>query len=212
MLFVMKVLAPLTALALAGCSVVGIRSGTPEPAYDVVGTVGPVQIRHYAPRLAASVTIPGGEIDARYQGFRRLAAFIFGANTGGKSIEMTAPVAQSSEKIAMTAPVAQSGGADGWTITFYMPAGYTAATLPRPNDAGIVIHVVPGLTYGVYRFSGIPGTAPVERAEAIVLTNLKNSAWRPDGPAVAWFYDPPWTLPFCRRNEVAVPVVPATGG
>jgi hypothetical protein len=23
---------------------------------------------------------------------------------------------------------------------------------------------------------------------------------------VAWFYDPPWTLPWLRRNEVAVPV------
>ncbi|PRC49286.1 heme-binding protein, partial [Mycobacterium sp. ITM-2017-0098] len=25
---------------------------------------------------------------------------------------------------------------------------------------------------------------------------------------VAWFYDPPWTLPFRRRNEVAVAVTP----
>ncbi|HEY2195594.1 MAG TPA: hypothetical protein VGH76_25280 [Actinomycetospora sp.] len=26
------------------------------------------------------------------------------------------------------------------------------------------------------------------------------------GEPVAWFYDPPWTLPFRRRNEIAVPV------
>ena len=26
------------------------------------------------------------------------------------------------------------------------------------------------------------------------------------GDPVAWFYDPPWTLPFLRRNEIAVPV------
>lgn len=26
------------------------------------------------------------------------------------------------------------------------------------------------------------------------------------GEPSAWFYDPPWTLPFCRRNEIAVPV------
>ncbi len=211
----MKVLAPLTALALAGCSVVGIRSGTPEPAYKIVALVGPVEIRQYAPRLAASVTVPGDEIAARSTGFRRLAGFIFGGNKAQTSIEMTAPVAQQSEKIAMTAPVSVSGGAEGWTITFYMPAGYTEATLPRPNDPGIVIHTVPGLTYGVYRFSGLPGSTAVHHGEAIVLANLKNAAWRPDGEPVAWFYDPPWTLPFCRRNEVAVPVVPvvpAAGG
>jgi len=23
---------------------------------------------------------------------------------------------------------------------------------------------------------------------------------------VDWFYDPPWTIPWARRNEVAVPV------
>jgi len=28
------------------------------------------------------------------------------------------------------------------------------------------------------------------------------------GPVVDWFYDPPWTLPWVRRNEVAVPVAP----
>lgn len=29
----------------------------------------------------------------------------------------------------------------------------------------------------------------------------------PDGPPVAWFYDPPWTIPMLRRNEIAVPVM-----
>jgi hypothetical protein len=198
----------LVALSLAGCSVVGIRAGTPEPAYTVIGAAGPLQIRQYAPRLAASVTIPGDEVAARSAGFRRLAGFIFGANTARAAIEMTAPVAQSAAKIAMTAPVAQSVGPDGWTISFYMPAGYTVATLPKPNDTGIHIVTVPAETYAVYRFSGIPGAAPVHRAEAILAANLKNAPWSPAGPPVTWFYDPPWTLPFARRNEVAVPVTP----
>ena len=32
------------------------------------------------------------------------------------------------------------------------------------------------------------------------------SAWVLAGPVQAWFYDPPWTVPALRRNEVAVPV------
>jgi hypothetical protein len=196
----------LVALSLAGCSVVGIRAGTPEPAYRVIGAAGPLQIRQYAPRLAASVTVPGDEVAARSAGFRRLAGFIFGGNSASTSIEMTAPVAQSAQKIAMTAPVAQTGGPDGWTITFYMPANYTEATLPRPNDPGIRIAMAPAETYAVYRFSGIPGANPVHKGEAIIAANLKTSPWVAIGEPVAWFYDPPWTLPFARRNEVAVPV------
>jgi hypothetical protein len=193
-------------VALAGCSVFGIRSGTEEPKYQLLATVGPVQIRSYAPRIIASVTLPGDEMQARYAGFRRLASYIFGANTTGGSIAMTAPVAQSAAKIAMTAPVAQTKTAAGWTVSFTMPAKYTLATLPRPTDPGIEIHETPPETDGVYRFSGIPGTKPVENATAILLRQLANSPWTVTGPPVAWFYDPPWTLPWARRNEVAVPV------
>ena len=197
----------LLALALTGCSVFGVRSGTPEPSYQLVTKIGPVEIRQYVPRLAASVTVPGDEISARSAGFRRLAAFIFGANTARSSIEMTAPVAQSAAKIAMTAPVAQLSPAPGqWTISFYMPAGYTAATLPKPKDKGIVISELPGALDAVIQFSGIPGKAATAKAQAELLATLANSPYAPAGPPEEWFYDPPWTIPFLRRNEVAVPV------
>lgn len=187
----------------------GIRSGTEEPKYTVLDRLGPggqVQIRQYAPRLAASVTLKTGEIDARYQGFRRLAGYIFGKNTTNTSIAMTAPVAQS-ENIAMTAPVAQTAGPSGaWTISFYMPASFTLATLPKPLDPGIHLHEVPAATLAVLRFSGIPGSQAVATAEQKLLGILEGTVWVPAGPPVAWFYDPPWTLPWARRNEVAVPV------
>jgi len=205
----MKFLSPIFALALAGCSVFGIRSGTEEPSYRVLANVGPVEIRQYAPRLAASVTVQGDEIAARSTGFRRLARFIFGANTSNADISMTAPVAQSAAKIAMTAPVAQvQGPAGSWTITFFMPAKYTVANLPKPADAGIQITQVPGATYGVVRFSGIPSAAPVAAAQARLFGALAGSNWVPEGGVEDWFYDPPWTLPFARRNEVAVIVRP----
>jgi hypothetical protein len=187
--------------------VVGIRSGTEEPKYRVIDTLGQVQIRQYAPRLAASVTVGGDEIAARGAGFRRLAGFIFGNNTASSEISMTAPVAQSAAKIAMTAPVAQTPNAAGWTISFYMPAQYTEATLPKPNDPGIKIVQVPAETDAVYRFSGIPGAAASAKARAILLRVLAGSAWQPVGDPFEWFYDPPWTIPWARRNEVAVAVV-----
>jgi hypothetical protein len=198
-------------LALAGCSVVGIRSGTEEPAYKVIAHVGPVEIRQYGPRLAASTMVPGDEVAARSTGFRRLAGYIFGANTQAASIPMTAPVVESrsSAKIPMTAPVAQSQSANGaWTITFYMPQKYSMQTLPKPSRPGIEIHQIPAAIDAVYRFSGIPNIAAVDKARGVLLGQLANSAWEITGNPVTWFYDPPWTLPWCRRNEVAVAVAP----
>jgi hypothetical protein len=156
------------------------------------------------------VTVQGDEISARSAGFRRIANFIFGANSTDTSISMTAPVAQSaggSAKIAMTAPVAQTQSSTGaWVITFFMPAKYTLATLPKPLDPSVQIITVPPETYAVYRFSGIPGKAAESKARNTLLTSLGPSTWLADGPTVSWFYDPPWTLPWARRNEVAVPV------
>lgn len=201
----------ISGLALAGCSVVGIRSGTEEPKYTTVAQVGAVEIRAYAPRIAAETVLDADEEAARSAGFRRIAAYIFGANAGSAKIAMTAPVAQQSAdagaQIAMTAPVAQSRDAAGrWVVRFFMPAEYTLASLPQPNDSQVRLVEVPAETMAVLRFSGIPGTSMVSTKRAALLAVLDGTAWVAQGQPVAWFYDPPWTLPPFRRNEVAVAV------
>ena len=212
-----KIASLVSGLLLGGCTVFGIRSGTPQPAYTVIGRVGAVELRQYGARLAAETTVHGGEIDARSVGFRRLAGYIFGANTkpggGAGEIQMTAPVEQmpgspkTGQEVAMTAPVAQErAGRDAWTIRFFLPSNLTLATAPRPRDPTIRLLDVPSETMAVLRFSGIPGARAVAEHSRRLLSALSGSAWRPTGPVVAWFYDPPWTLPWWRRNEVAVPV------
>ncbi len=186
----------------------GIRSGTEEPHYTVVETLGALQIREYGPRIAAETTVTGNELSSRSDGFRRLAGYIFGGNSSRASIAMTAPVAQSTSKtIAMTAPVVQDQTAPGeWRIRFFMPANYTLDTLPRPNDPAVHIVSVPPQTYGVYRYTGSIDAAATETARRELLRLLQGSGWSPTGEPVSWFYDPPWTLPFLRRNEAAVTV------
>ena len=203
-------LAPLLlGAALSACSVVGIRSGTEEPKYQVIGHAGAVEIRRYPPRIAAETTVQGSEEQARYTGFRRLAGYIFGKNHQREKIAMTAPVSQgsASEKIAMTAPVAQTSAGDGaWTIRFFMPAKYTLATLPAPDDPLVHLVEVPAEDYAVLRFSGVPTPGSVATETRKLLAALRRSDWMPAASPVAWFYDPPWTIPFMRRNEVAVNV------
>jgi hypothetical protein len=199
----------LSSLLLGACSVVGIRSGTEEPRFEVLDRVGEAEIRRYAPRIAAETTVPGAEEAARTEGFRRLAGYIFGGNAKRDRIAMTAPVAQArGERIAMTAPVAQAGDAAGWRIRFFMPAAYTMETLPVPDDARVALVEVPAETVAVLRFSGLPGAAAVARNAATLSAALETSRWAAAGPAQAWFYDPPWTVPALRRNEIAAPVVP----
>ncbi len=211
------VTALLSQLALGACSVVGIRDGTPEPAATVIGHIGQVEIRRYAPVLVAETTVEGGEQAVRAEGFRRLAAYIFGRNLRHAAIGRT-PVSgeTASEKIAMTAPVAQSrsgtpSAASGrsWVIRFFLPAGMTEATAPRPLDTRVTLRLLPERTMAVLRFSGVATPAAVSAHAAQLDAALASAAWQADGALVTWFYDPPWALPPFRRNEVARPVRPA---
>jgi SOUL heme-binding protein len=209
------ILAVVGGLALGACSVVGVRSGIEEPAHEVVDRLGDgVEIRRYGPRLAAETIVPEADgWDARGQAFRTLAAYIFGDNRPRAKIAMTAPVqvAGGTEEIPMTAPVVASTGPAGLTMRFFMPAAYTPATLPEPVDPRVRIVEVPGETLAVLRFTGSTAPSAVAAREADLARALAGSAWEPTGPAVALFYDPPWTVPFLRRNEVAVPVARRPG-
>lgn len=210
-----KPFAVAVALLTSACSTVGVRSGTEEPAFTEVERVGQIEIRSYGERIAAQTVVSGSSEAARNRGFQRLANYIFGGNTTRSSIAMTAPVAQAadgrpagrSQSIAMTAPVAQGAtGQDRWTIQFFMPAEYTMASLPVPRDQAVVLAVVPAETYAVLRFSGLGSARTVADKQAELEAALTGSQWVPTGDPVVWFYDPPWTLPPLRRNEVAVRV------
>jgi hypothetical protein len=201
--------AMVSGMVLAGCSAFGIREGTEQPRYTVLGLHEGVEIRRYAPRIAAETAVAAEEERARNDGFRRLARYIFGANRGQAKIDMTAPVAVQGQEIAMTAPVAQARDtAGGWVIRFYMPSGWTMDTLPVPDDPAVTLVRVPEETVAVLRYSGYRGADSVAARQAELLRRLEGTAWRPAGRPYSWFYDPPWTLPFLRRNEAAVAVLP----
>lgn len=186
--------------------VAGVRIGTEEPRYTVIEQLGPVEIRRYGPRVAAETTVDADEAESRNIGFRRLANYIFGGNHARTTIAMTTPVAQGSQQIAMTAPVAQAADGAGSTIRFYMPSKFTLDTLPEPDSDRVVLVPIPSETVAVLRFSGDRGPAAVREKQAALLTALSGSSYRTVGEPFSWFYDPPFTLPFRRRNEVGVRV------
>jgi hypothetical protein len=206
----------ITLLAGVG-QLVGIRAGTEQPPYEVVGRIGDAEIRRYAPQIAAEAVVEGPVETARNEGFRRVAGYIFGDNTAKASVAMTAPVVQGrepsggSQSIAMTSPVVQQpAGGESWSIQFIMPSKYTMATLPQPNDPRVRLVEIPARTFAVVRFSGLGKADAVAQHEKALDAALAGSSWRAVGEPVTWYYDPPWTVPFLRRNEVARPVEAVT--
>ncbi|MET0701292.1 MAG: heme-binding protein, partial [Mycobacterium sp.] len=194
-------------------SVVGIRGGTEEPAYRSSPLTDGVEIREYGPRIAAQTTVLNSDVAdsqaALSAGFRRLAGYIFGKNQSQTKIAMTAPVAQQpGEQIAMTAPVAQTPAPGGSVIRFFMPSEWTLATLPTPVDDTVELVEVPAETVAVLQFTGDRSPAAVAARTTELLNVLADKGIETSGTPFSWFYDPPWTLPFRRRNEVAVAVTP----
>lgn len=212
-------LAVAASLMMAGCSVFGIRSGTGEVPYTVVDRVGEaVEIREYPARVVADTLVEGRDTEeASRIAFRILFDYISGANAGGAKIAMTAPVATERQQIAMTAPVQTSTGDVGETgqekgrwfgMRFFLPASFTLERAPKPTDPRVQLILVPAETLAVLRFSGSRRAELVADRQAELLNALDGSSWRVTGAPVAFFYDPPWTVAFLRRNEVAVAVNP----
>jgi SOUL heme-binding protein len=179
-------------LAESALLVFGVRIGTEEPPHTVNKLGGGVEIRVYEARIAAETTVVASEEAARNAGFRRLAGYIFGSN-------------QRDARIAMTAPVAQAPDPGGdWTIRFYMPSTWAMGELPSPDDDRVRLVSVPAETVAVLRFTGDRGPKAVAARTEQVRNTLRAYGFETTGEATAWFYDPPWTLPFLRRNEIAV--------
>ena len=181
-----------------------------QPSFEVIGGIGPIEIRQYGPRLAAETDMgPGSGIEADQEAaFMTLAAFIFGQNRQGPEVAMTAPVSveKVTAPIAMTAPVAMEPGERGRVMRFFMPAEYTLETLPRPGDSRVRIVTVPAQTLAVLRFSGEADDEEVAEQKVELLAGLVESNWEPVGEPGFFGYDPPMTPPEQRRNEVFVEV------
>jgi hypothetical protein len=190
-------------------SVVGSMTSRAEEArYTIIRTTPAYELRRYAPRMEARVTIPGTYQAAIGDGFRILAGYIFGGNKARTSVAMTAPVvARKSESIAMTAPViAQKEGSGSYTIAFVMPANYTRETLPEPNDSRIEIVEIPEEQIAVHRFSWYASQARVESLQQKLLAALAQDGIAPIGSPGYAGYNPPWAPPWMLRNEVWVKI------
>ena len=194
-----------------------VMSAVETPNYVVIASDDQIEIRQYPPMIQAVVIVEGPRKQAVSAGFRLLADYIFGNNSPQQDISMNAPVeqravpAQDPHKIAMTAPVQQQAAQQKtpnnlWQISFIMPATYTLQTLPIPNNAKVTLQQTPATKFVVIRFSGIATDARIARHENQLRAYVTTHRMQTIGAPKYAFYNPPWTLPFLRRNEVMLAV------
>ncbi|MEI6319328.1 MAG: heme-binding protein [Pseudomonadota bacterium] len=213
----------LAALLVLTASFAPVAMATEEPKFETVEREGAFELRLYAPMIVAETWVEGSLGEGSNAGFRRIAGYIFGRNRsrtaeGSEKIAMTVPVTMqpgAGQKIAMTSPVTTeaatdprapaSGGSGGkWRMHFVMPAQYTMATLPVPEDPTVTLREVPAQRTAVRTFSGFVTEDRVREETALLLGWMKGRGLQPSAPPQLARYNPPWSIPFLRRNEILV--------
>jgi len=197
-------LVPTAALTL-GVTLGGAQAhAIEEPVFQIVQKYDAFEIRDYQPYVVAEVVVPGPAEEAGNQGFRILAAYIFGKNKGERNIEMTAPVTQTPvpARLEMTAPVTQSATDAGFAIQFKMPASYTLESLPEPLDARIKLKVLPGGRFAVIRYSGSWSESNYSTHLERLNAGVAAAGLTTTGAPIYSRYNAPFVPWFMRRNEI----------
>jgi hypothetical protein len=180
------------------------------PAYEVLNSDGPFEVRHYSGSITAEVHVAAsGYGQAASAGFNPLADFIFGNNHDSDRIAMTAPVSAgraSGYKIAMTAPVTARQSRDDYVVSFTMPSEFSMQDLPQPNNPQVSLRVVEPHVAAAVRFSGYLTDKRAAQAQARLEAWILDQGLVPVGEPVSAQYDAPWKPPFARRNEILIPV------
>lgn len=206
-------------LLLNGCTDI-LVGRVEEPAYTLVTTPAveadhDIEIRDYPALLVAETRFTGDRDAKDGEAFRVLADYIFGNNTPQQKIPMTAPVLETTasveasgkgQTIPMTAPVTEYKVKDTWVMGFVMPADVSLASLPQPKTEAITFRSIPPKRYAVIRFSGYGGDEDITTHENLLRDYLARNKLRSAGKPILAFYNPPWTMPWWRRNEVMLEI------
>ena len=181
----------LSFLLLLFPGVAAMAGSIEEPKYELLDTLDNVELRLYGPSIQATTALRGS--NQTTSGFRRLAGYIFGGNDSGQTI-------------AMTAPVQETLTAGPSVMAFTMPSGFSMESLPAPDSEKVVLREVPERLVASLSFGGWATSGKVGRKIASLLKTLERHNATVESAPVLNQYNPPWTLPFLRRNEIAVEV------
>ena len=176
-------------------------TGVAEPAWRQISTSSRnYEVRYLPSSVAAHVQSGNGDgafpILAGYIGVTSKAK-----NDKQQSISMTAPVVQ-------TPNTRQEFESKQMAMAFMLPTSFAAVgDCPTPNDDRVKLEMKPGKIVAVKSFSGWCSETTVRRnfeqlLEAVQQDGLVESATARDHEWELAQYNPPFTIPQFRRNEI----------
>jgi len=161
------------------------------PTYKVLEKDGAFEIRSYESYLTAAVDETSMK---ETNGFGQIFDYISGGNSKKEKIDMTVPVINELE----TGKV---------TTEFVMPHHFSMESLPNPDNSRIKIKKSDDKLCAVVSFSGSISDEKIEKH----LEKLKEWLDEKNIKTIGGFrlarYNPPFTPPTFRRNEILVDIL-----
>ena len=182
----------LSLLTLTACTVFGDVSVKVAP-YKVTASDGAFELRHYEQLVLVSTGMPDG-MDSASGPFRKLFDYISGKNSKTEKISMTAPVFLNQARQATK------------TMSFVLPKDFSLLKAPLPIDPAVKLTELNDYSVAVITFSGLLNQNTISTNKALLKTWVENRGLKINGTAKAAGYNPPFTFPFLRRNEIFIPV------
>jgi len=197
-----------------------------EPKYEVILNRDHYEIRRYGKRFAieAEMDPSGAHREGTPSGtrspFMKLAGYIgVGSapqNEGENKIAMTAPVTMKKpeevkgQAIAMTAPVTMGNdSASGKRVMqFILPSAMDdLSKIPKPTNSDVTVREVPPAVGAALRYSGSFNDETNKAKAKELLKQLQDDGLDVDEELFmdryqVMGYNPPWTIPMLRRNEI----------
>lgn len=210
---------PARAAALVQQEASNVFSRTPEglamPPYRVLKSGDGYELREYAAvdvvRTDVAVSAGGGASSGSTSvnlsppaiaSYNALLSYFLGGNANGQALDITSPV-------RIDEPSSPSAAKfRGVAMSFMLSSGLNRATSPAPSSGSVRIEQRGVETLAVASFGGIATPGEVRRSlsklrEALRYANIEEG----DEDFYSLLqYNPPYTLPWLRRNEVAVPI------
>lgn len=168
----------------AGCT--ATRAGYETAPYKVARSDGDFEVREY-PTLTI-VETPMRDAD---NGFMKLFRYIDGQNVATQKIAMTTPVFITTNSMA-----------------FVLPEKMPAERVPQPKNSEVKVASIAAGKFAVMRFTGGRNANNETNALATLTAWMEREKLTATGAPIFGYFDPPWTIPFLRRNEVMLRLAP----
>ena len=187
---------------------IGYTSLFEQPKYSILQQLSScVEIREYNERTFAEVCVNGTGMSARRNAFRLLLHYIKGSNDAAKKISMTIPVsAFEVNSPSSSHSLTSSAQGNSYAMRFFLPHTFNINSAPYPKNQKIKIKCIPYRLEAALTYTGSQSDARAKLHMEQLIDILSPSEWKPAGAYMALYYNPPFSIPLFRRNEVTVPV------